>query len=368
MAKPSIRPLERADVADVASLYEAVARSGSRTPPPGLAASFEETFFEQPWVDPEIPSLVYMDEDGRIAGFLGSSVRRATLDGRSIRVGVSGQLVTEPRVRAAAAGMFLMREYMRGRQDLTISDTASAEVRRIWERLGGDAVQLHCVGWARVFKPARFVGDYLDRRSSSRRTTVALRTARAFETLTGPLIDRVLKAPRPQSTRSENLTSQAVVENLDAVVRDFRLHLDYEVQYLDWLFHELAEVSLRGELIRRLVRTADGQVRGWYLYYLVPGAIAQVLQVAAAERDAGEVLDDLFRDAHERGAAGLQGRVEGHLLEGLGQRKCVFHASGYLALVHGRSADALAAVHSGRALLTRADGEWWMGHHLQPFD
>ena len=71
----AIRPLERDDLPQVVSLYEHVARSGSRTPPPGLAAYFERTFLDHPWADPEIPSLVYADGD-KIVGFLGSSVRR----------------------------------------------------------------------------------------------------------------------------------------------------------------------------------------------------------------------------------------------------------------------------------------------------
>ena len=77
----AIRPLERADLPQVVSLYEHVARSGSRTPPPGLAAYFERTFLDHPWADAEIPSLVYADGD-KILGFLGSSVRKLELEGR----------------------------------------------------------------------------------------------------------------------------------------------------------------------------------------------------------------------------------------------------------------------------------------------
>jgi hypothetical protein len=352
----------------VASLYELVARSGSRKPPPGLALYFEHTFLDHPWADPDIPSLVYVDEEGRVAGFLGSSVRRMVLDGEPIRAAVSGQLVTEPRVRASAAGMFLMREYIRGPQDVTVTDTASAEVRRIWERLGGDTVHLLCVGWARVFRPLQFAGDYLGRREASGRTTAAIRVARGLDRVTTPLVARGLRAPRPDDATSEALTPRHVVEGLQALASGFRLQPAYDEHYLEWLFAEMAAITARGELVRQLVRGNDGRVLGWYLYYLERGAIAQALQVAAAERDAGSVLDALLRDAQERGAAGVQGRVEAHLLEPLRDRKCLLHPSGYLALIHSSRDDVLSAIHSGRSLLTRADADWWMGHHLQPFD
>ena len=45
----------------------------------------------------------------------------------------------------------------------------------------------------------------------------------------------------------------------------------------------------------------------------------------------------------------------------------MLHRAGYLALIHARDPEVLHAVQAGRALLTRLEGEWWMGHHLEPF-
>ena len=161
-----IRPLQRDDIAAAAALYELVARSTTRTPPPGLVDYFERTFLDYPWADPEIPSLVHAEDDGSITGFLGSSVRRLVFDGRPIRLGVSGQLVTDPGVRSRAVGAFLMKAYMDGPQDLTLTDTASAPVRRIWEGVGGETFSLACMGWVRVFRPARLGADVLERREA----------------------------------------------------------------------------------------------------------------------------------------------------------------------------------------------------------
>jgi hypothetical protein len=348
-------------------LYEHIARSGSRTPPPGLAAYFERLFLDYPGADPEVPSLVYVDADGKVGGFLGSSVRRFLFDGRPIRVGISGQLVTEPGARSQAAGAFLMREYLNGPQDLTITDTASAVVRKIWERLGGEAYQLGCVGWVRVFRPWRFGASYVGRRRSTAAVGAARPVLSALDTATGALLGRVLRPPRAGATTDEDLTPVALAAGLTDIADDIRLRPDVDEAFAEWLLREVEAVTERGTLIRRLVR-AGGEVRGWYVYYLVRGGIGQVLAVAGPEQGVEDVLDSLFRDAQSRGAAGLQGRLEPHLLEPLSQRRCVFHAAGYLSLLHARDRDLLHAVQAGRALLTRLDGEWWMGHHLQPFD
>lgn len=363
-----IRPLERGDLPQVASLYEHVARSGSRTAPPGLAASFEETFLDYPGADPEIPSLVYLDGDGRIAGFLGSSVRRLVFDGRTIRLGISGQLVTEPEVRNRAAGAFLIKEYMSGPQDLTVTDTASETVRRIWEGLGGETSQLACVGWVRLFRPWRFGGDFLARRWQRERLARAARPLWTALDAASTIVARgALRPPSPDGS-AEELTPVAIIEHLPEVAKSFRLRPAYDdEEFAAWLLAALAAVSTRGSLIARLVRDRDGSVRGWYIYYLASAGIAQVIQVVGDERQVDDTLDHLLHDAWSRGASGIQGRVEAHLREPLSRRRCVFHASGYLALLHSRDAGLLHSIQSGRALLTRLEGEWWMGHHLEAF-
>jgi hypothetical protein len=364
----AIRPLERDDLEAVASLYEVVARSGSRVPAPRLAAHFDETLFDHPWVDAEIPSLVYEEPDGRIVGFLASHVRRMRLDGRSVRAGCSGHVVTEPDVRSRAVGLLLMRHYMAGPQELTFTDTASDPVRRMWESLGGEKSQLNCVGWVRVFRPAAFAADIAARRREPGSIArVARPLQRAVDAASVGLARGALRPLRPRASAAE-LTPGAIAEHLEHVTRGFRLRPEYEdEEFVAWLLDAVAAVRMRGALVARLVRASDERVLGWYVYFLAPGGTAQVLQVAVAERDGEQLLDHLLDDAYRRGACAVQGRVQGHLLRALTERRCLLHRAGYLALVHARDAELLHAIQSGRALLTRLEGEWWMGHHLEPF-
>lgn len=360
----SIRPLELDDVEQVASLYEHVARSGSRKPPSGLADYFVRMFLEPPNADPEIPSLVHVEPDGKVVGFIGSSVRPMTFEGGQIRAGVCGQLVTEPEARRQAVGAFLIREYLLGKQDLTITDTASETVRRIWEGLGGETSQLACIGWLRIFRPLSFVSDYLVYRERF------AKVARSARPVFAP-VDGLLARIRPGSvakpaTDRGSITPGELATMIVSVGANVSLRPDYDEALIGWLLNEVAAVRTRGELITQVVRR-DGAVLGSYVYYLPRRGIGQVLQVVARERDVGDVLDDLFHDAWRRGASALQGRVEAQLREPLSDRRCVFHASGYRALIHARDPRILHAIQAGNALLTRLEGEWWMGHHLEPF-
>ena len=361
-----IRALERSDLGEVANLYEQVARSGSEQAPPGLAGYFEDTFLDYPWADPEIPSLVYAD-DGRITGFLGANVRRFTYDGAPVRLAISGQLVTDPAVRSRAAGAFLLRRFLDGPQDLTITDTASDQARRIWEGLGGETLHIGSIGWARVFSPLRSVWDFKTRSGRGRLTPVVRPVLSAVDAAGSLVARKALKVPAAAGT-TEPLTAEAMGEHLETIAKPYRLRPAYDdPKGTAWLLDEIARVEPRGEMIARLVRNGEGRVQGWFVYYHRQGAIAQTLAVAGAGNDVGDVLDALLADARERGAVAVQGRVEPHLLERLPERRALFHKSGYLPLIHSPRPELLHAIHSGRALLTRLAGEWWMGHHLLPF-
>jgi hypothetical protein len=360
-----IRPLTEADLPQVTSIYERVIRSGSTTPAPGLEDYFRRTFLEHPWVDPELPSLV-AEDDGAIVGFLGSHARRLRLDDRELRMGCSGQLVVSPEARHDALGAFLVNAYLAGTQDLTITDGANEPAELLWERLGGEALHVSCIEWVRVFRPTAAAAQYASRRPQGPAPRMLRPLTAVLDTVARRLPHTRFRPPRPEG-RTEPLTAEALVEQLPALTRrTYRLHAAYDEPFLEWLFRELEAVPSRGEVMRTLVRDDDGGVLGWYIAYVVPGGVGEAVQVAASGKNAGAVLDHLFQEASARGATAVRGRIEPQLLSALWGRRCMLRF-GTGALVHSRSPEVLQAIRSGQALLTRLDGEWWMGHHLEPF-
>ena len=358
-----IRPLEREDIAQVAGLYEVVSRSGAPTPAPGLAEYFERTVFDYPWVDPDMPSLVYEEADGEITGFIASHVRRFRLGAEPILLGYGGQLVAHPRVRHKAVGALLMRRYLAGGQDATATDTASVPTHAMWGKLHGVEVSLGCVSWTRIFRPWLITGGRLLPAGASRFVHPLWSALDSVTTRVPGLGFRP-----PQSTlNAEELTASGLIEALERFSSKLNLRPDYDVPYLEWLFAELSSVTTYGSLVRTLLRDGDGNIAGWYVYYSKPGGTSHALQVMAAERSIGDTVEHLFHDASTRGAAALRGRLESRLLEPLGRRQCIFRYEGG-SLVHSRNVVLLNAIAYGHSLLTRLDGEWWMGHHIEQFE
>src|SRR5262249_43311627 len=111
----------------------------------------------------------------------------------------------------------------------------------------------------------------------------------------------------------------------------------------------------------------QGGPLGWFIYYLVPGDTAMVVQVAAARGAEETVLHTLFAHAWQRGATAVQGRLEPNLLLGVAQHRSLLRYPDALALAHSRRPEVLHVIPSGRAFLTRLEGEWWMAFHLDRY-
>ena len=368
-----VRPLERADMAQVAGLYERVSRAGSRTPAPGLAAYLERVLLDQPWSDPEIPSLVY-DVDGRITAFLGIHVRRLSFDGEPIRLAAFGQLVSDPDVRGRPGGVLLLRHALSGRQDVSTAYFPT-HLARMWESLGGRTNYLSSTGWLRVLRPAGLLSELALRRAQRpaleplARPVLARAPRRAAPRLRSLLDGLTFGAGRDTSPAPvgsiEPLTPELVVEHLPALAGGFRIRPDYDTRSLEWLLDEIRAVTTRGELAAWLIRDAAGAVVGWYVAYFDPQRICRVMQLVARPADAGAVLDHLVVDADSRAAVAVAGRLEPQLAGAVWERPMYLRRIGRDVL-HARDPELLATLLQGDALVTALEGETWMGHQSDP--
>jgi hypothetical protein len=367
-----VRPFERADVARVAGLYERVSRSGSRTPAPGLAAYLEHVLLDQPWSDPEIPSLVY-EVDGRITAFLGIHVRRLRFDGEPIRLAAFGQLVSDPDVRGRPGGVLLLRHALAGRQDVAMAYFPT-HLARMWESLGGRTNYMSSTGWLRVLRPAGLIAELAFRRAQRPALEPLIRPVRAKAPQGAPRLRSLLDgfvfgAARDTSGAAaggvEPLTPELVVEHLPALAAGVRIRPDYDTRSLTWLFDEMCAVTTRGELAACLVRDEAGAVLGWYLAYFDPQRICRVMQLVARPAGAGAVLDRLIAHAESRAAVAVAGRLEPQLAGAVWERPMLLRRIGR-DVVHARDPELLRALMGAEALVTALEGETWMGHQSTP--
>jgi hypothetical protein len=364
----SIRPLERGDIPGVARVFALVWRKDADAADTELERFFASTLLDHPWVDPELPSLVAI-EGGEIVGLIGSNVRRAVFDDAPVRIVCSAHLISHPRVRGEAVGARLMKALLGGAQDLTFTDGATDEVRRMWEAFGGSAVPLGTLAFVRLFRPASLGADVVLARRGRRLATSPLRLlAGGVDRVAALAARRRLVPPHPETTVVTPLTPEAIVEHAPHVLAAARLRSTYETEYTAWLFDELRRVEARGtlwadgiprgRLWAELVHM-DGAVKGWYVCHHREGGFCRILQLAATPRAVEQVFALLSFRARLFGAAGLYGRLEPALVASVTSAGCVIRPSDGRLLVHSRNRELASAVRAGDAFLTRMDGEWW---------
>ena len=346
-----IRPLERSDLPAVASLMAA------RLPAWNRDESFlAETLIDQRWAAPELPSLVAVDGEGAILGFIGAQVRRLRLDDRVLWGVCCSHLVVVDDRRAGPAGALLLRRLLAGEQDLTWTDTATDGVIRMWRTFGGDIDHARSLDWMLVLRPLRWARDVLMTRVRRRGPVGRLAPARAvpFHAVGPRLAPHTFPSP-PADVHGADATAAEIAGSLDDLTRDLRLFVDYDAAVLDQLF-TLIEAEA-DPLVRRLVRRGD-VVIGWYAYLLRRGGASRVLHVCGRAPEMEAVVGELVDDARGRGSAVLTGRLEPHLGTALSERSAVLGFA-RCPLIHSRELEVRALLATDFSLLTDLDGEWF---------
>src|SRR5262249_27681508 len=90
--------------------------------------------------------------------------RRFAFRGRDIRAAVSTAFMADREGGGRLAGIELLKQFLSGPQDLSLSDAANDVSRALWEALGGTTALLYSVYWIRVLRPTRYALDLLARR------------------------------------------------------------------------------------------------------------------------------------------------------------------------------------------------------------
>ena len=354
-----IRPCTVADLPAVVDLLLANTPADRRDPGP-LAEHAREVYFDHPWVHPDVAPLVCFGADGRLNGFIGATARRMVFKGEPILVAVPGNFVVRPgpdgKVDAFSA-IGLVRRFLTGPQDLSLTDTSNDLSRRMWEAAGGAVVAGYSFDWFRPIRPVRALLQVVE---AERKT--ALPMSRWLHRV-GGVVD--IAGARVLARMAAGKRVDAVLAPFDP---DFLLqliarHRAYEIvgvydrDSIAWLMRQL-EAKAQGRALVCHTVTDGKQPMGAFAYILRADGYAEVLFSYAREGRYDFLLSAMASDAAARGAVVLTGTVKPPRLPSYKGQRCFFFANQW-TVVHSRRPELADAFHRGRALLTALDGEKW---------
>lgn len=355
-ASTRVRPLADADIPAIIEMRRRLFQSCPTLTPEAHADLFREVLLDNPWSDDAICSLVYED-DGRIRGFIGASTRRLTMNGRVYRAAVSQHLMVEPDSRSSFAAVELLRAFLSGPQDLSITDTAIDVSRSLIERLGGSTALAHSMTWWRRVQPATCALSELGDRPGL--GTVAAGLAPIGAAADALLARRAARRFRPVGTTTDAVDGASILAACETLFDRRLLRPAYDARWLDWVLAVWAKQEPFGRLERVLVRGGRGEPLGWFVYFVNRRGVSEVLQIGATEKTMESVLNHLVAHARARGAVKLRGRLDPRFMKAYARREFELMHCGRWVLVHASRPELLQAIHYGHCFLSPLDGDLW---------
>jgi len=349
-----IRVCQRSDFEEIADLYRSTFQNSAVSQSSTLQQYLEQVYLDNPWAT-EIASPLVSQKSGRIDGFLGVVPQKLHFQGEQITMAASSALMVaqdEAGNRNPITGVGLLRTFLDGKQDLSLTDTANDITCRIWTASGGSIAHPYCYTWLRPLKPLATCADVL------------LGSGR-LQSLVSPLLslcDSVLKRMppiKPQSVDCEVVEiSTMELLKLQQRVKNRAVLPCHDLSSMEWLIEMAEQSDEEGPLAKCVVRS-KGVELGWFVYYRSRNAVGRVLQLVGFGNSYDAVLDCLIHDASQHGVAALWGRTEPGKNTTLTSRRCVFKGAPWV-LVHSKRQEIIEAFQKADALFTGFEGEHWM--------
>lgn len=356
-----VRPLVEADLPQVVDLYRTYMRRRKGTISQALQALFHDLFFVNPFNDSELPSLVYEAPDGKVQGFLGRNVRRMSYCGQTLRVAFGGNLVVHPDFRSGIAAPHLVSTFMSADHDLAMTDSANNVSKNILQRMGYTVVPALNIHWRRPLRPSRYAIYGLSAATQSLALATLKFAAMPFCSITDSIASKLSSSPfhhiKPRLQGGE-LDLETLLQCMAEFRKGYTMWAEYNLSSLRWLLGFMESRPARGSLRKVLLRDDAKNIVGWYIYYVKPGAVGQVVQIGGDSKATKDILDHLFWDALERGVVGLHGVVDSRRTADFSDKGCFFTCRGGWTVASSRNPEIMRSLERGDVFLSRLDGEW----------
>jgi len=307
-----IRPFERDHLDRVITLLRESFPGFERRPLDEVTRKFRERFLDSPYVTEKYPSLVYLEDDGSITGFIGTLPQRFHIDGRELDGLLLADLMVGASCSLGMAGYHITKEAMGFGQDFTFTNRNGPNVAPMWRRLKSVQIWPYCVEWSIELQPSRLAYDQLSRRMQGKKRVLAPLVAAArpaYERRDAKALRLRDAEVEPPEGTVEPLDAASLIECFEAMDAPGRLRLASDREKLQWVLDYLANYPARGELVARVVRDKRGKARGWYAYFVGPAGWHDVVSLEATDPWRRHVVEHLRRDSLERGGVRLFGET-----------------------------------------------------------
>ena len=357
----SVRPLAAGDLERVAALFLTKFRRRRRHLRDRAIAETAE-YMRKIYFDPAgsaSDALVQITPQGELGGFLGVLKARYELNGTVLNAAVIGPFMADTNTDHGSAGPQLLRALHQGGFDLQLTDSANRVSLAFARPMKYQLLPAHCLGWARIFRPAAVASAVLRAKWPALSRFVIDPCAKAFDPFTRKRFEPPAQHSPSHKVHRESMDAAQFAEQLPTLVSDYALRPRWQDGELPRLLALAAEKRADGPLHFRGIYDEAGKMLGCYAFYGQAGGIANLLQMQSSGTHWGATLDALVADAWTMGCAGVIGQTQIRFMPQLFSYKNVFFRYAGGTMVRSRIPEVMEAVRSGDIFIGGVMGDRW---------
>ncbi len=353
-SRGSIRAFHRSDIPQVCHLFSQTFRLGKSYRAAKLAACLEATYFDSPGYTEATGSIVHLDRNGVLDGFMGVIAMTMVVGERTLRAGILSAYMAADPDNNPGIGVSLIRGVTARDFDLLFTDTANRTSLDIARATRFVILPAQSLEWVKIHRPAGTAAYFLGKRLP--------RLARWIVPIARSA-DRVLRRFLPSgSPRPDGIVSRPIAAaDFAEAARPFLAHYDLKPDpaELGWFVDQAGLQTKYGPLRIREVVDRIGRRTGLYLLYARRDGVAYALQILALPNREELVVGQMFADAAEFGAVAVRGATSPDLMKGLFRQKGLLyhHVMGTIAWT--RDPEVAATLRGGNVFLGGIAGETW---------
>jgi hypothetical protein len=297
---------------------------------------------------------VCVDDKDKVIGFIGVLSRHMTYNKAPLNVAVAHRFLVDPQRASSMLAVRLMKRFLSGPQDLSLSDGANDQGKKFWIGCGGHVSWLYSIDWMKLILPMSYC-LHVASRKNHRWLASLLPLCKPLDRVGLWLFNRTSLQDTEELQR-EPLTPGPLLECIQQSSAVKSLAPVYTRQEIQWLYQFMAANATRGQLEGCLLRDGSAGIIGCYLYYFGPNGVAEIMLLCARKKFEKQVYQHLLVELKGKQAIGVVGRIEPDFMPAFGENRVLFKR-GCWAMIYSRRSELLEAVSSGNVFFSKLEGE-----------
>lgn len=356
---PEITPIRSKDIDEIVAMSKDYFPGSSEMSAVSLRKVVNELYFNPLHSDPQILPIVSRTAHGVVDGFLGVRTSRFLYKGKVVVVANCHHLMATEAARSRLIPMKMLQHFLNGPQDLSFADGSVDATRWLWKRLGGEISIADSLYYKIPLRPVSFVGRVLlkSARQPARRYLASI--ASGMDAFGNRIALPLFRRKRPD-IRMEELSAGQLLEGLENAARHYSLFPVYDHSKIDYLFDILGSEHRYGSFQKVVLYDVQNEIFGWFLYYSKKGGVCEVMQAVSVPGGESVLYDALVWHAGSKGGIELSGRLMAGQLKSPLTTRAVCLPGRMWTLIHSRDFELKCDILSGRAFLTRLEGDLWL--------